>query len=198
MINLKKITNKISSLKSVFTSAEKYNEIVDAINGSNDYLTFLQNKSIVACTSMGSALAIKLHRGIIFKRQLAEITVGSDTNLSTLLYKVVKNGTNTAKTITITQTVSIFLTTFLLSYDGYINNNYTYVLEDVSSFIGSTFSILLDNTVGTTNSNLTLALGADTGLTVNGSDSLVVSAGNVGKFEIVITSATTAKVCRVY
>ena len=29
MINLKKITNKISSLKSVFTSAEKYNEIVD-------------------------------------------------------------------------------------------------------------------------------------------------------------------------
>ena len=198
MINLKKITNKISSLKSVFTSAEKYNEIVDAINGSNDYLTFLQNKSIVACTSMGSALAIKLHRGIIFKRQLAEITVGSDTNLSTLLYKVVKNGTNTAKTITITQTVSIFLTTFLLSYDGYINNNYTYVLEDVSSFIGSTFSILLDNTVGTTNSNLTLALGADTGLTVNGSDSLVVSAGNVGKFEIVITSVKKAKVCRVY
>ena len=32
MINLKKITNKISSLKSVFTPADKYNDLVDNLN----------------------------------------------------------------------------------------------------------------------------------------------------------------------
>ena len=32
MINLKKITNKISSLKSVFTPADKYNDLVDNVN----------------------------------------------------------------------------------------------------------------------------------------------------------------------
>ena len=197
MNKLKKIVNKISHLKSVFTPADKYNELVDILNTSNDLLTFLKTHSIVSQSGLAYT-SIVMQSGVLFKRGYQNITSDFSFPLHTLCSDMIKNNSDTSKTITINESIAEFITVLGLVRKDYKNDAIVYAQNSPSSFIGASFNIILDNTIGTTTHTLTLDLGTDTGLTVNGSDSLEVAAGTVGKFEVVITSATTAKVCRVY
>lgn len=209
MTNLKKIVNKISHLKSVFTPADKYNDLVDVLNPSNDYLEYLKNRSPLISFYPGLyTLKTSPVFAFIQKKLYQLLTASTSISLSSISRKIVINDTDTAKTITINQPIGDYLTQNSMSFTGEVSdvdyiegsviNGYKYTLDDINTFYGSIITVLLDNTKATTGNNLTLALFNGTGLTVNGSDSLVVEAGNVGKFEIVVTSPTTAKVCRVF
>ena len=209
MNSLKKIVNKISHVKSVFTPADKYNELVDSLNTSNDYLQYLKYKSPIAAFYPGLySLKTSPIFNFIQRKSYQLLTESTSISLNSIVRKIVINDTNTAKTLTINQPIGDYLTSNLISFTGELSdvdyiegsviNGYKYTLDDVNTYHGSILTVLLDNTKATTGNDLTLALFAGTGLTVNGNDSLVVAAGNVGKFEIVVTTPTTAKVCRVY
>ena len=198
MNKLKKIVNKISHLKSVFTPADKYNELVDILNESNNLILFLRNYAISYMSALSYSGIIVTQTGILSKKGYLPVGSYHNCKLDLLIRYTIKNDTNTLDTVTINQSVAEFIALLSNIKSGYENDTIIYTQESADSFIGATFNILLDNTIATTTNTLTLNLGTNTGLTVNGADSLVVSAGNVGKFEVVITSATTAKICRVY
>ena len=112
------------------------------------------------------------------------LTGSSTISVETLLeYTLVNNTTNTL-TMTISGSVDN-----LMNYHGVVNTN-------------ATLAFIVDNTTANTGNNFTIAF-SDPTFSVNGTDSLVVSSGNVGKFEIYIyydslNSVKKAKVCRVY
>ena len=200
MNSLKKITNKISNLKSVFTPADKYNELIDVLNTSDDYLYFLKSASALIAFSLttGGAIKTKGVYPIFFRRNYTFFNENINVELKALSHIMYISNNDSPLTITITENIGDFIIANLNNYVNYTNNTFIKSTDDVTTFIGATFPIILNNIHSTSTNTLTLNLGTNTGLTVNGTDSLVVAAGTVGKFEVVITSATTAKVCRVY
>ena len=112
------------------------------------------------------------------------LTVSSTISVETLLGYTLVNSTTNTLTMTIDGSVDN-----LMNYHGVVNAN-------------ATLAFIVDNTMANTGNNFTIAF-SDPTFSVNGTDSLVVSSGNVGKFEIYIyydslNSVKKAKVCRVY
>lgn len=112
------------------------------------------------------------------------LTVSSTIGVETLLGYTLVNSTTNTLTMTISGSVDN-----LVNYHGVVNNN-------------ATLAFIVDNTTANTGNDFTIAF-SDPTFSVNGTDSLVVSSGNVGKFEIYIyydslNSVKKAKVCRVY
>lgn len=101
------------------------------------------------------------------------------------------NGSDSAKTLTVSLTsIDDLKTYFINSANG------------SDKWLHTEFDFIIDNTVGTTTNHVTLSLsGSD--LSVNGADSLVVSAGTIGKFTAVIHNTPgnayqKVKICRVF
>ena len=101
------------------------------------------------------------------------------------------NGSDSAKTLTV-------------SLDS-IDNLKTYFINSANgsdNWLHAEFDFIVDNTVATSTNHVTLLLsGSD--LSVNGTDSLVVNAGTIGKFTAVIHSTPDGayqkvKICRVF
>ena len=101
------------------------------------------------------------------------------------------NGSDSAKTLTV-------------SLDS-IDNLKTYFINSANGsdkWLHAEFDFIVDNTVATSTNHVTLSLsGSD--LSVNGTDSLVVNAGTIGKFTAVIHSTPgnayqKVKICRVF
>ena len=313
MINLKKITNKISSLKSVFTSAEKYNEIVDEFtkvdsrieeleassggttdlftnttasefvktNATNDGFESINlfantaNKFAVGVNSsnndlikfkayyneadsaksnfvvgrqtdvIGTASAVYFPENsiVIGNDPIGNMTIGSGGKANVIAFKADEiklsditvignstqkafishggqirrkyyniisnsanspeyplvslimggyiNGSDSAKTLTVSLTSIDYLKTYFIDS---VNGN--------DKWLHTEFDFIVDNTVATSTNHITLSLsGSD--LSVNGTDSLVVNAGTIGKFTAVIHSTTggayqKVKICRVF
>lgn len=101
------------------------------------------------------------------------------------------NGSDSAKTLTV-------------SLDS-IDNLKTYFINSANGsdkWLHAEFDFIVDNTVATSTNHITLSLsGSD--LSVNGTDSLVVNAGTIGKFTGIIHSTSggayqKVKICRVF
>ena len=101
------------------------------------------------------------------------------------------NGSDSAKTLTV-------------SLDS-IGNLKAYFINSANGsdkWLHAEFDFIVDNTVATSTNHITLSLsGSD--LSVNGTDSLVVNAGTIGKFTAVIHSTPDGayqkvKICRVF
>ena len=112
------------------------------------------------------------------------LTGSSTISVETLSEYTLANETTNALTINIGGSVDN-----LVNYHGVVSSN-------------ATLAFIVDNTKATTGNNFTIAF-SDPTFSVNGTDSLVVSSGNVGKFEIYIyydnlNTVRKAKVCRVY
>ena len=112
------------------------------------------------------------------------LTTSSTISVETLSQYTLANSTTNALTMDISGSVDN-----LMNYHGVVNTN-------------ATLAFIVDNTMANTGNNFTIAF-SDPTFSVNGTDSLVVSSGNVGKFEIYIyydslNSVKKAKVCRVY
>ena len=114
----------------------------------------------------------------------SNLTVSSTIGVETLLEYTLVNGTTNTLTMTIIGSVDN-----LVNYHGVVSSN-------------ATLAFIVDNTNANTGNNFTIAF-SDSSFSVNGTDSLVVSSGTVGKFEIYIyydflNNVRKAKVCRVY
>ena len=112
------------------------------------------------------------------------LTVSSTISVETLSEYTLANSTTNTLTMTISGSVDN-----LVNYHGVVTTN-------------ATLAFIVDNTMANTGNNFTIAF-SDPTFSVNGTDSLVVSSGTVGKFEIYIyydslNSVRKAKVCRVY
>ena len=101
------------------------------------------------------------------------------------------NGSDSAKTLTVSLTNIYYLKTYFIDS---ANGN--------DKWLHAEFDFIIDNTVATSTNHVTLSLsGSD--LSVNGTDSLVVNAGTIGKFTAVIHSTPggayqKVKICRVF
>lgn len=101
------------------------------------------------------------------------------------------NGSDSAKTLTVSLTNIDYLKTYFIDSS---NGN--------DKWLHAEFDFIIDNTVATSTNHITLSLsGSD--LSVNGTDSLVVNAGTIGKFTAVVYSTPggayqKVKICRVF
>lgn len=101
------------------------------------------------------------------------------------------NGSDSAKTLTVSLDSIDYLKTYFIASS---NGN--------DKWLHAEFDFIVDNTVATSTNHITLSLsGSD--LSVNGTDSLVVNAGTIGKFTAVIHSTPgnayqKVKICRVF
>ena len=112
------------------------------------------------------------------------LTVSSTISVETLLEYTLVNSTTNTLTMTISGSVDN-----LVNYHGVVNTN-------------ATLAFIVDNTTANTGNDFTIAF-SDPTFSVNGTDSLVVSSGTVGKFELYmyydfLNNVRKAKVCRVY
>ncbi len=111
------------------------------------------------------------------------LTVSSTISVETLSEYTLANGTTNTLTITISGSVDN-----LTNYHGVVSSK-------------ATLAFIVDNTMANTGNDFTIAF-SDSSFSVNGTDSLVVSSGNVGKFELYMyydgNGAHKAKICRVY
>ena len=101
------------------------------------------------------------------------------------------NGSDSAKTLTVSLNSIDYLKTYFIDSS---NGN--------DKWLHAEFDFIVDNTVATSTNHITLSLsGSD--LSVNGTDSLVVNAGTIGKFTAVIHRTPggayqKVKICRVF
>ena len=147
---------------------------INAIGIKRGNITVIGNSNYRTFVSFGNN--INVHGGVY----LSESGTISSEYLGQ--FRIVNDSTN-ALTVTI---------------NGSVNNIVTYygVITDIFNI-----SFIVDNTRATTGNNLTLVF-SDPSFSVNGTDSLVVSSGNMAKFELCVSydgnGKGYAKVCRVY
>ena len=166
------------------TSLDSYNDTI-AIN------SIPLKRSKYVSIGNGAHLGFISNGGRVTLRRVMALTTNTGTDICNLVERGFKATTDSAKTITINN--HIFNT--ISNIAGSVNFTYT-------EWIGAQLDFIIDNTIATGTNHITIALSA-TGLSVNGADSLVVNAGTIGKFAVIVTDpivgdAGTAKICRVF
>lgn len=167
-------------------SSDKVNVIAfkaDEIKLSD--ITVVGNSTQKAFISHGGQIRRKYYNII------SDSTASPEYTLTSLVTGGYINGSDSAKTLTVSLTgISDLKTYFINSANG------------SDKWLHAEFDFIIDNTVATSTNHITLSLnGSD--LSVNGNDSLVVNAGTIGKFTAVIHnnvggSAQKVKICRVF
>ena len=166
------------------TSLDSYNDII-AIN------SIPLKRSKYVSIGNGAHLGFISNGGRVTLRRVMALTTDTGIDIRNLVERGFTATTDSAKTITINN--HIFNT--ISNIAGSVNFTYT-------EWIGAQLDFIIDNTIATGTNHITIALSA-TGLSVNGADSLVVNAGTIGKFAVIVTDpivgdAGTAKICRVF
>ena len=166
------------------TSLDSYNDTI-AIN------SIPLKRSKYVSIGNGAHLGFISNGGRVTLRRVMALTTDTGIDIRNLVERGFTATTDSAKTITINN--HIFNT--ISNIAGSVNFTYT-------EWIGAQLDFIIDNTIATGTNHITIALSA-TGLSVNGADSLVVNAGTIGKFAVIVTDpivgdAGTAKICRVF
>ena len=148
-------------------------------------ITVVGNSTQKAFISHGGQIRRKYYNII------SDSTASPEYTLTSLVTGGYINGSDSAKTLTVSLTgISDLKTYFINSANG------------SDKWLHAEFDFIIDNTVATSTNHITLSLnGSD--LSVNGNDSLVVNAGTIGKFTAVVYSTPggayqKVKICRVF
>ena len=166
------------------TSLDSYNDTI-AIN------SIPLKRSKYVSIGNGANLGFISNGGRVTLRRVMALTTDTGTDIRNLVERGFKATTDSAKTITINN----YILNTIQNIAGSVDLTYT-------EWIGAQLDFIIDNTIATGTNHITIALSA-TGLSVNGTDSLVVNAGTVGKFAVIVTNPIvgdtgTAKICRVF
>ena len=165
--------NTTSYVSCVYGSSTRNNIIgINAININTDNTIAIGNSTYATCKLHGNIQNVCQYVSETTSRTLAIIALGK--------VNIYNNSTNA------------ITTTFLGSVSDFQNEYQTF--QGIVTFY-------VDNTKATTGNNYTIAF-SDSSISVNGTDSLVVSSGTVGKFELYMyydgAGEYKGKVCRVY
>ena len=168
-----------------------FNPSLDTYNDTIAINSIPLKRSKYISIGNGSHLGFISNGGRVTLRRVMTLTTDTGTDIRNLVERGFKATTDSAKTITINN--PIFNT--ISNIAGSTTFTYT-------EWLGAQLDFIIDNTIATGTNHITIALSA-TGLSVNGTDSLIVNAGTIGKFAVIVTDPITgdtgtAKICRVF
>ena len=168
-----------------------FNPSLDSYNDTIAINSIPLKRSKYVSIGNGAHLGFISNGGRVTLRRVMSLTTDTGADIRNLVERGFKATTDSAKTITINN--HIFNT--ISNIAGSTTLTYT-------EWLGAQLDFIIDNTIATGTNHITIALSA-TGLSVNGTDSLIVNAGTIGKFAIIVTDPITgdtgtAKICRVF
>lgn len=168
-----------------------FNPSLDSYNDTIAINSIPLKRSKYVSIGNGANLGFVTNGGRVTLRRVMLLTTDTGADIRNLVERGFKATTDSAKTITINNHIFNTISNIAGSTD------FTY-----TEWIGAQLDFIIDNTVATGTNHITIALSA-TGLSVNGTDSLVVNAGTIGKFAVIVTDPITgdtgtAKICRVF